>query len=96
MAPDVEVYGLAGGMTQNFLPDEIQNIQDITGTEDDSLGMAMMAGVDLGTSDEFTFHGNMDLYVAQDLTTMIQGQGYLLAGREDSPPDRSVSATWSS
>jgi len=92
IAPDVEIYGIAGGMAQNFMPDQIQNTQTITGKEDDSLGTAIMAGVDIGTSDEFTFHGSLDLYVAQNLTVLLQGQGFLLAGREDSPPDRTVSA----
>lgn len=92
VAPDVEIYGIAGGLTQNFMPDQIQNTQTITGKEDDSLGMAIMAGVDVGTSDEFTFHGSLDLYVSQNLSVLLQGQGFLLSGREDSPPDRTVSA----
>ncbi|GEM_PF-6347343 len=92
VAPDVEIYGLSGGLTQNFKPDEIRNTETITGTPDKALGIGIMAGVQVGTSDNYTFHGDLDLYVAQNLTTLIQGQGYLMAGREDTPPDRTVTA----
>jgi hypothetical protein len=92
VAPDVEVYGLAGGITQNFLPDEIRNTTTITGKPDDTLGMGIMAGVQVGTSDEYTFHGDLDLYISQNLTTLLQGQGFFMSGREETPPDRTVTA----
>jgi hypothetical protein len=92
IAPDVEIYGFSGGLTQNFMPDQLQNLQNVTGRKDASLGTGIVAGVDLGTSDEFTFHGNVNLYVSQDLSAAIFGQGFLFSGREDSPADRTVNA----
>ncbi len=92
IAPDLELYGLSGGLAQNFLPDDIGNTQAITGTADPSLGLAVMAGVNVGTIDKFTFHGGLDLYVSQNLTTILQGQGWLFCGRSQQPPDNQVSA----
>lgn len=92
VAPDVEVYGLAGGIAQNFLPEEIRNTTEIKGRADDTLGLAIMAGVDVGTTDNYTFHGDLDLYISQNLTTRIQGEGFFMASRDESPSDRTVTA----
>lgn len=92
VAPNLEIYGLAGGLAQNFLPDEIRNTTEIKGKPDQSLGLAVMAGVDAGTSDQFTFHGGLDLYVSQNLTTLLQGKGWLFCGRDQQPSDNQVTA----
>ncbi len=92
VAPNLEIYGLAGGLAQNFLPDEIRNTTEIKGKPDQSLGLAIMAGVDAGTSDQFTFHGGLDLYVSQNLTTLLQGKGWLFSGRDQQPSDNQVTA----
>lgn len=92
VAPNLEVYGLVGGLSQNFLPDEIRNTTDIKGQPDQSLGLAIMAGVDAGTSDSFTFHGGLDLYISQNLTTLLQGKGWLYCGRDKQPENNQVSA----
>jgi hypothetical protein len=92
VAPDLEVYGLAGGLAQNFLPDEIRNTTEIKGKPDSSLGIAVMAGVDAGTTDQFTFHGGLDLYISQNFTTMLQGKGWLFCGRDKEPDDNQVTA----
>jgi hypothetical protein len=82
VAPDVEIYGLVGGLAQNFKPAEIRDTTDIKGVPDASLGFALAAGVDLGTTDQYTFHGGLDLYIAQNLTTLLQGKGWLFCGRD--------------
>ena len=92
VAPNLDLFGLTGGLAQNFLPDEIRSTTNITGKPDNSLGIAIMAGVDAGTSDRFSFHGELDLYVSQNLTTLLQGKGWLFCGRGDKPPDNQVSA----
>lgn len=92
IAPDVEIYGLAGGIAQNFLPDNIRDTENISGKADQSLGLAIMAGVDLGSTDKFAFHGNLDLYVSQNLTTVLQGDAYLFCDRSKAPEDQSVHA----
>ncbi len=92
VAPNLEVYGLVGGLAQNFLPDEIRNTTEIKGTPDQALGMAIMAGVDAGTSDKSTFHGGLDLYISQNLTTILQGKGWLFCGRDKEPADNQVTA----
>ncbi len=92
VAPNLEVYGLVGGLAHNFLPDEIRATTDIKGKPDESLGIALIAGVDAGTSDKYTFHGGLDLYVSQNLTTLLQGKGWLFSGRGEEPPDNQVSA----
>lgn len=92
VAQDVEIYGFAGGLSQNFLPDEIRDTENMTGKADKSLGMAIMAGVDVGTMDQYAFHGGLDLYISQNLTTRLQGEGFLLSNRDQSPPDNRVSA----
>jgi len=92
VAPNLEIYGFTGGLAQNFLPDEIRNLTDIKGKTDPSLGLALMAGVDAGTSDNFTFHGGLDLYISQNLTTMLQGKGWLFCGRDKQPADNVVTA----
>jgi hypothetical protein len=92
VAPDVEIFGGLGGVAQNFLPDTIREVEAIKGTADPSLGMAIMAGVDVGSSDQYAFHGGLDLYVGQDLTTLLQGTAYLFCGRKDEPSDRKVLA----
>jgi hypothetical protein len=92
VAPNLEVYGLVGGLSQNFLPDEIRNTTNIQGKPDSSLGLGIMAGVDAGTSDNFTFHGGLDLYISQNLTTLLQGKGWLYCGRDKQPDDNVVTA----
>lgn len=92
VAPNFEVYGLLGGFSQNFLPDEIRNTTNIQGRPDASLGLGIMAGVDAGTSDNFTFHGGLDLYISQNLTTLLQGKGWLYCGRDKQPEDNQVTA----
>jgi hypothetical protein len=92
VSPDLEIYGLAGGLAQNFLPDNIRDTEHIKGKPDASLGIAVMAGVDVGTSDQFTFHGDLDLYISQNLTTLLQGKGWLFCSRKDEPSDNQVSA----
>lgn len=92
VAPNLEIYGLVGGLSQNFLPDDIRNTTDIQGKPDNSLGLALIAGVDAGTSDKFTFHGGLDLYVSQNLTTLLQGKGWLFCGRDKQPADNQVTA----
>ncbi|MDP2876557.1 MAG: hypothetical protein Q8O00_10265, partial [Holophaga sp.] len=92
VAPNLEVYGLAGGLAQNFLPDEIRNTTEIKGKPDSSLGLAIMAGVDVGTSDQFTFHGGLDLFISQNFTTLLQGKGWLFCGRDKEPSDNQVTA----
>jgi len=92
VAPDLEVYGLVGGLAQNFKPVDIRNTESISGTADASLGLAVIAGVDIGTSDEYTFHGDLDLYIAQNLTTLLQGKGWLMCSRDQEPDDNKVTA----
>lgn len=92
VAPYLEVYGLLGGLAQNFLPDDIRNTEEITGKTDPALGLAVMAGVDAGTLDRFTLDAYLDLYLSQNLTTVLQGRGWLFANRGKQPPDRQVSA----
>lgn len=92
VAPNLEVYGLIGGLAQNYLPDDIRSTTNITGKPDSSLGLALMAGVTAGTSDKFTFHGDLDLYVSQNLTTLLQGKGWLFTGRDNRPSDNLVTA----
>jgi hypothetical protein len=92
VAPNLEVYGLTGGLAQNFLPDDIRNTTDIKGKPDSSLGIAVMAGVDAGTTDQFTFHGLLDLYISQNFTTMLQGKGWLFCGRDKEVEDNQVTA----
>jgi len=92
VAPNLEIYGLTGGLAQNFLPDDIRNTTEIQGKPDKSLGIAVIAGVDAGTTDRYTFHGGLDLYVSQNLTTLLQGKGWLMAGRDKQPADNQVTA----
>ena len=92
VSPDLEIYGLAGGLAQNFLPDDIRDTEHIKGKPDPSLGIAVMAGVAVGTSDQFTFHGDLDLYISQNLTTLLQGKGWLFCSRKEQPSDNQVSA----
>lgn len=92
VAPNFEIYGLLGGLAQNFLPDDIRATDAITGKTDPALGLAVMAGVDAGTLDRFTLDAYLDLYLSQNLTTVLQGKGWLLANRGAQPPDRQVSA----
>ncbi len=82
VAPDVELYGFVGGLAQNFKPVEIRNTTEIKGTPDASLGFALAAGVDVGTTDRYVFHGGLDLYIAQNLTTLLQGKGWLFCARD--------------
>ncbi|HJV22241.1 MAG TPA: hypothetical protein VJ570_06080, partial [Holophagaceae bacterium] len=90
VAPDFEMYGFLGGLAQNFKPDDIRNTQDIKGTADPDLGFALMAGIDAGTTDKYTFHGGLDLYVAQNLTTKLHGDGWLFSARDQKPDDYHV------
>lgn len=92
VAPNLEVFGLAGGLAQNFLPDDLRSTQDIQGKPDPNLGLAVMAGVDAGTSDQFTFHGELSLFISQNLTTVLQGEGWLFCDRSQKPADNRVSA----
>lgn len=92
VAPDFEVYGLVGGLAQNFLPETIRDTKDIEGKTDDNLGLAVMAGISAGTTDQFAFHGDLDLYVSQNLTTLIQGDGWLFSDRKQKPAENHVSA----
>jgi hypothetical protein len=92
VAPNLEVYGLVGGLAQNFMPDEIRNTTNIQGKPDQSLGLAIIAGVDAGTSDNSTFHGGLDLFISQNLTTVLQGKGWLFCGRDKEPADNQVTA----
>ncbi len=82
VAPDVELYGFVGGVAQNFKPTEIRDTTSMEGTADKKLGLALVAGVDVGTTDQYVFHGGLDLYVAQNLTTLLQGKGWLFCTRE--------------
>jgi hypothetical protein len=90
IAPDVEIYGFLGGLAQNYQPDNIRNMKNITGTPNPDLGYAVIAGVDVGTSDHYTFHGDLDLYVAQNFTTKLHGDGWLFCERTDKPDDSHV------
>ncbi len=90
IAPDVEIYGFLGGLAQNFQPDNIRDMKNITGTPSSDLGYAVIAGVDVGTSDRLTFHGDLDLYIAQNFTTKLQGDGWLFCDREEKPSDKHV------
>lgn len=92
VAPNLEVFGLAGGLAQNFLPDDLRSTQDIQGKPDPNIGLAVMAGVDAGTSDQFTFHGELSLFISQNLTTVLQGEGWLFCDRSQKPADNRVSA----
>ena len=92
VAPDVEIYGFAGGVTQNFMPDKIQNTQNITGKEDDSLGMGIMAGSTWARQTNSPSMAASTSTCPRTSRPMLQGQGFLFSGREDSPPDRTVDA----
>lgn len=83
VAPDVEIYGFVGGLAQNFKPTELRDTSSMEGTPDKSLGYALVAGVDVGTTDQYVFHGGLDLYISQNLTTLLQGKGWLFCTREE-------------
>ena len=90
VAPDFELYGFLGGLAQNFKPDNIRETKNITGTADPDLGFALIAGIDAGTTDKRTFHGALDLYVAQNLTTKLHGDGWLFCARDQKPDNNHV------
>lgn len=90
VAPDFELYGFLGGLAQNFKPDNIRETKDIKGVADPDLGFALLAGVDAGTTDKYTFHGALDLYIAQNLTTKLHGDGWLFTDRDQKPDDSHV------
>ncbi|HJW33768.1 MAG TPA: hypothetical protein VJ505_10425 [Holophagaceae bacterium] len=90
LGPDFEMYGFLGGLAQNFKPEEIRDTKEIKGTADPDLGFALIAGVDAGTTDERTFHGALDLYIAQNFTTKIHGDGWLFCARDQKPADNHV------
>lgn len=100
IAPDVEIFGFLGGLSQNFKPAVIRSILDekndtkldIEGEFNPSLGYGIIAGVDLGTTDQNTFHGELDLYVTQNLTTKLHGEGWLFTDRKNKPADNHVFA----
>lgn len=92
VVPDVEIYGGTGGLAQNFKPGKITDPLTIEGEPDASQGYGVIAGVDLGSTDHYTFHGALDLYISQNLTTLLQGEAWLFCSRESTSADNHVSA----
>lgn len=92
VAPDLEVYGVSGGLAQNFQPEDLSDTQQISGKPDSAIGIGVMAGVNVGTTDQFAFHGDLDFFVSQNLTTILQGKGWLFCGRDKENEDNQVTA----